>query len=140
MRYKRPALLLLLVALAVLSTACPATTVTAPDGTTAPAVDLIAVRAEQTYVTARETANLLFVLEDENQALIESKFPGTHKLVEKLRVRVREDLPRLLQAIDTYKAARDAGKSDLLIALALGDAFLAEVQTILGNSQKAVTR
>lgn len=100
-----------------------------------PGQDPVLVRAQQTYETARESANLLFVIEDEHEALIEAKLPGTHKLVEKLRLRIREDLPRLLRAIDAYGAARDADKNDLLTALAVGEQFLAEVQTILANSQ-----
>lgn len=130
MRRNRAAALILILAFAV---SCASNQAIRDAG-----ADPLALRAEQTYIVARETANLLFSIEDENEALIESKLPGTHGLVEKLRVRVREDLPKLLRAIDTYKAARDEGKNALLIALALVDEFLAEVQTILGNSQKVV--
>ena len=121
MRYKRPALLLLLVALSV---GC---------ATVRPGEDPVLVRAQQTYETARETANLLFVLEDQHQDLLESKLPGTHKTVEGLRLTVRKELPNLLRAIDAYEAARSAGKSDLLTALAVVDEFLDEIQALVSK-------
>lgn len=101
--------------------------------TVAPGEDKILVRAQQTYETARETANLLFTIEDQHEALLESKLPGTHAVVEKLRVRVREELPKLLRAIDAYDAARAVGKNDLLTALAVAEEFLDELQGLLGK-------
>lgn len=93
--------------------------------------DRILVRAQQTYETARETANLVFTIEDTHEALIESKLPGTHEAVEALRLTVRMELPKLLRAIDAYESARGEGKSDLLTALAVVEEFLGDLQVLL---------
>src|SRR5687768_3744513 len=66
------------------------------------------VRAQQTYDSAVNTANLLFTLEDQNETVIEKLLPGTHKVVELARVRAKRDLPLFLKAIDHYKVVRDA--------------------------------
>lgn len=100
--------------------------------TTRPGEDKLLVRSQQTYETARETFNVLFVLEDENEALIESKLPGTHAKVEKLRVLAKANLPRLLRAIDAYSAA--SGGGDLTKALAVIEQALREAQDILAAS------
>lgn len=120
-RYSRFAAILVVAALA------------ASCASVSPGEDPVLVRAQQTYETARETANLLFTIEDQHEALLESKLPGTHAVVEKLRVRVRAELPKLLRAIDAYDAARAVGKSDLLTALAVAEEFLGELQGLLGK-------
>ncbi|MDQ5870847.1 MAG: hypothetical protein M3547_01390 [Acidobacteriota bacterium] len=66
------------------------------------------VRAQQTYDSAVNTANLLFTLEDQNEVVIEKLLPGTHKIVELGRTRAKRDIPIFLKAIDHYKEVRDA--------------------------------
>jgi len=98
-----------------------------------PGEDPILVRAQQTYETAVNTFNALFVIEDENEAALEARLPGTHAKVEKLRRLAREHLPRLLRAIDAYDAT--AGGSDLAKALAMIEWALGEAQSILAQTE-----
>lgn len=74
----------------------------------APTADEKLVRAQQVYDSAVNTANLLFTLEDQNEAVIEKLLPGTHKIVELGRTRAKRDIPIFLKAIDHYKEIRDA--------------------------------
>lgn len=82
-----------------------------------PDADPVLVRAQQTYDSGREAANALFVFEDQNEADLERLLPGTHARVEALRRRAKANLPRLLKAIDDYKALRDAIGTGDLVAL-----------------------
>jgi hypothetical protein len=90
--------LAVVVMLLTMATAC---------ATVAPGQDPVLVRAQQTYQTSVDTFDLLFNLELENKDLIESKLPGTHMIVDKVKVQAKVALPALLSAIDTYKANKD---------------------------------
>jgi hypothetical protein len=106
--------------------------------TLAPGADAKLVRAQQTYDTAVATFDTLFVFEDQNQPVLESKIPGSHAAVEKLRVIARTYLPKLLQAIDAYTMSKAAGLSDLETYLAIIETALDEAQAMLATARTAM--
>ena len=123
-RLKAPAAV---VALAVILVAC---------STVAPGQDPILVRAQQTYSVALDSFDLLFNLENDNKALIEEKLPGTHAVVDKIKVQAKVALPALLSAIDTYKVNKD--KDTLIKILAVVENLLHSAQELLPKVSAAV--
>jgi uncharacterized lipoprotein len=100
--------------------------------TVAPTADPVLVRAQQSYATAVNTCDLLFNIELDNRTLIESKLPGTHATVDKIKTQAKTYLPKLLSAIDTYAAAKTAANASTLTAvLAVVEAFLASAQDLI---------
>jgi hypothetical protein len=96
------------------------------------------VRAQQTYDSVVNTANLLFTLEDQNEAAIEKLLPGTHKIVELARTRAKRDIPIFLKAIDHYKEIRDAvalGEMDGLQQAIVG--FVTDLQKTIDEINAA---
>lgn len=100
--------------------------------TVKPGADPVLVRAQQTYATAVNSCDLLFNLELDNRALIESKLPGTHAAVDKIKVNAKKYLPELLKATDSYSVAKTAENANALtIALAVIEDILRDVQSAL---------
>jgi hypothetical protein len=97
--------------------------------------DPVLVRAQQTYLTARDSFDLLFNIELDNRDLIEQKLPGTHKVVNDVKVRAKQALPALLSAIDTYKINKD--KDKLSLWLAVVEDLLRSAQAELGKVSAA---
>jgi hypothetical protein len=118
-------ILLLAVACATLLTSCKSAPLV-------PGADAKLVLAQKTYDSAVNTANLLFTLEDQNEAVIERLLPGTHRIVEFARTRAKRDIPIFLKAIDHYKEIRDA------VALGEMDGLQKAISGFVDDLQKAI--
>jgi hypothetical protein len=106
-------------------TACPATT---------PGQDPVTVNAQRVYSNSRDTLDLLFNLELSDRALIESKLPGTHAVVDGIKTQAKVALPEFLKAIDTYSVNHDKETLDKWQAVA--QQLLESAKVILANLGK----
>ena len=101
-----------------------------------PGADPLLVRAEQVEKTSFAITNAFVTLEDQNQAVLESKVPGIHKAAEKVRETVPGALRILHTSIDTYRAAKVKDASTLSIALSVVETDVAEAQKWIAAAQE----
>lgn len=96
-----------------------------------PGQDPVVVRAQQSYLTARDACDLLFNLELNNRARLEQMLPGIHAKVNVIRTSARTWLPELKKQIDLY---RKGGVHDFTYALSSVETLIVDVQAILAQA------
>lgn len=99
-----------------------------------PGQDPVLVNAQRAYTNTRDTLDLLFNLEMSNKALIETKLPGTHHVVDGIKTQAKVALPELLKAIDTYATSRD--KANLEKWQAVANQLFESAKVIIANFGK----